>query len=566
MTRLTIRVSLVIVCAASPVEAIAQTWAGWSFHWENDTWVLPDLGSDDAFTNGIRLVLGRDHSDNIKVAGLGDFGKVWASLFTRDRDYDVTSALAIGQNFFTPRSITEFEPDSTDRPYAGLTYVGWRYDATRRLRIVNQVPADKQHQVQHSIELDFGVLGQGAGARLLQAGVHSVITTHRIPKGWSSQIQNSFAASLFYMFRSRWANRLWGSLQSDITFRSGGMLGTTQIYPMAGLTLRLGRGFSGFPGLLGRNTAVAPRELDTAQGRHTVELGVTGGVEGRYMAHNAFVEGAFGSRGNPGVAPERCLGELRLGLFLRILDVRLDYTYVRRSPEVAGEGPSKGAIDGYGSVSVAYEPGPETFDCGCIQDFFAETLPSWFSGFYLEVGFGDEIGSGGAATYRKNVMRGAVGRHLWKDLDIGFERSGVGREFNRPVTAGLDHQDRMLYLSAITLRYRPWGGRFGPFDLHFRGGRGFSATNEVELTPAATGVRTTPCPPRFTLHQPTHSLNKSYCNRQENGRGWLAGAGLALRPVGAELGILLDVLIADVNAGIDSSFWGWTLGMRWTPN
>ena len=561
MTRFTIRVSLIIACAASPVETIAQTWAGWSFHWENDTWVLPGLGSDDAFTNGIRLVLGRDHRDHIKLLFFWDFAEeVWAPRFATGKPYDVTSALAIGQNFFTPRSITEFEPDSTDRPYAGFAYIGWRYDATRRLRIVNQVPADKQHQVQHSIEFDLGVLGQGAGARLIQAGVHSVITTHRIPKGWSSQIRNTIGASLFYMYRSRWANR-WRRVEGDITFRVGGMLGTTQVYPMAGLTLRLGRGFSGFPSLLGRNTAVAQSQ------RQAVEFGVSGGVEGRYMAHNAFVEGALGSRRHPGVARKRGLGELGLGLFLRILDVRLDYTYVMRSPEVAGEGPSKGVTDGYGSVAVAYEPGPETFDCDCIQDFFAETLPSWFSGFYLEAGFGSEIGIGEADTYRKNVMRGAVGRHLWKDLDIGIERSGVGREFIRPLATGMDHKDRMLYLTALTLRYRPWGGRFGPLDLHVRGGWGFSAKNEVELTPPTTGVRTAPCPADFTLHQPDHSLDKEYCNLQEKRRvGWLAGAGLALRPVGAELGIHFDLLIADVNVGIEPSFLGWTLGMRWTPN
>ena len=542
---------LAALLMATPVPTQAQDWVGWSFHWENDTWVPAAAGSDDAFTNGIRIVLGRGRGANLPGSGL------WASLFPRTRDYDVTSALTLGQNFFTPRRITTYDPDPEDRPYAGFSYVGFRYDATRRLDIQDQRPAPRQHQTQHSLELNAGVLGQGAAARKFQSGVHSVVTTHRIPKGWSHQIQNTLGVSALYMGRSRWARP-----GMDLTLHAGGMLGTTQTYPMAGATLRLGRGLSGFPGLLGRNTAVA---VDL---RHPVEFGVVGGVEGRYMVHNAFVRGALGAEGDPGVAAEDWLGDYRLGLFLRVLDARVDYFFVRRSPEVAAAGPSEGTYDNYGSISVSYAPGREQLDNVRVGDFIAETLPNWFRGFYLEAGFGSEIGADEPGTEVQHVMHGAVGRHLWKDLDVGFELSGVGREFGPPAPGEIAYRDRMMVTSAFTLRYRPLGGRAGPFDWHVRGGVGGGflggGDNEVELV--RPGGSSTPCPDGFDFEAPEPPQNTSYCNRIQEGTAWLAGGGVAWRPWGEELGIALDVLWSDVGAGSNASFTGWTVGMRWTPN
>ncbi|MEQ9398648.1 MAG: lipid A deacylase LpxR family protein [Longimicrobiales bacterium] len=543
--------ALTLVGAAlGPAALHGQDWVGWSFYWENDTWVPPAVGSDDAFTNGIRIVLGRGIGAPLPGAGF------WADRFTRENSFDVTSSLVLGQNFFTPRTITRYTPDPSDRPYAGFSYVGMRYDATRRLRIEDQVPAPNQRQSQHSLEWNLGVLGQGAAGRKFQSSVHSVITTHRVPKGWSHQIGNSLGASALYMYRSRWVRSLW-----DVTLHGGGLLGTTQTYPAAGLTVRLGKGLSGFPGVIGRNTAVA------TQSRHPVEFGLAAGAEGRFMLHNAFVEGALGARGSPGVEATEWLGDYRLGAFLRILDARVDYWFVRRSPEVAAAGPSFESYDNYGSLSVSYEPGTETLESLALSDFFAETLPSWFDGFFLEVGFGTEIGPDEPGAGATHVMHGAVGRRLWRDLDIGLERSGAGREFGPAPSSYEPHVDRLLYTTAAILRYRPLGGRFGPFDVHVRGGWGggfLGGTNETELT-----YRRLPtgCPGAdFVLDAAESPLEDTYCNRLESGTSTLFGGGVSWRPVGEELGIALDVVRIDVGAGAYPSFTGWSVGMRWTPN
>jgi hypothetical protein len=389
--------------------------------------------------------------------------------------------------------------------------------------------------------------------------VHSVITTHRIPKGWSHQISNAPALSVFYMARSRWS-RGW----ADLTLHGGGMAGTTQTYPMAGATVRVGRGLSGFPGLLGRNTARA------AQLRHPVEFGVAAGVEGRYMVHNAFVRGALGAKYDPGVGFEPWVGDYRLGLFLRVLDARIDYSFVRRSPEVATAGASQGAYDNYGSIAVTYEPGDEELGRARLDDFISETLPAWFQGFYLEAGFGYEVSPGEPGTRTTHVMHGAVGRRLWKDLDIGYEWSGLGREFGPAGPGRTDHVDRMLGVSALSVRYRPLGGRYRQFDLHVRGGVGGAflsgGRNEVELTPDILAPRLTPCPGGFAEDPPDGPLDKSYCNRVDEGTAYMVGAGLSWRPVGEELGLNLDLLWADVGAGDYPSFKGWSLGVRWTPN
>ncbi len=549
-----------------PTPVAAQSWQGWNAYWENDSWVLVG-GSDDAFTNGLRLALGRHPNANLPLAD-----RLQEKWFPRQVSNDAgerirrtrkaNSAVVIGQNFFTPREITDYDVDPRDRPYAGLWYLGARIDITEDPELEPGTEDEDllvrtpfQSQIQHSFELDVGVLGQGAGGRPVQSAVHAAISTHRIPKGWSNQIKNSPAVSLLYMIRQRFGWEFF-----DVVPHGGVTLGTTQTYPYAGLSLRLGWGLSGFPTLLGRNTSLF------GVSRSAWEFGVTGGIEGRYFVRNSFVEGSL-FRSAPGIDAVRGVGDYRLGLFLRVVDWRFDYMFVRRSAEVGERGPSERLYDNYGSLQLSYEPGSANDEVSYFfDDLFEKVLEPAFRGFYLEAGIRSELGGGREPGIAKtHGMHVAVGRSVWgwfSDVDFGFEIMGVGREFGPPTVPGGDHRDRFLVTKLLTVRYRPGGGRFGPVDLHVRAGGGGSH-DELEITPGEPGPRLDPCPAGTAAV--TSADAKMFCGNTVSSKGVMVGAALSWRPIGDEVGLNLDYSWNRLGPEEERQFHALTLGFRWTP-
>lgn len=554
--------------AVTADEGRAQSWRGWNAYWENDSFVAAG-SSDDAFTNGVRLAVGRDPN---AADSWMDFLADWLdghALFGRDPEQgsDATWSLVVGQNFFTPREITTYSVDPTDRPYAGLWYVGLRADRTERPAQepilegeltqhdfdLNRFtrPTPFQSIRQHSLELDVGVLGQGAGGGEVQSAVHAAFSTHRIPKGWPHQMENAPAITGLYMIRQR-----IGTRNVDITPHGGLLAGTVQTYPFVGATVRVGMNLLGFPAQLGRQTATG---VDL---RPDWELGLVAGAEGRYFVHNGFVEGPWWDD-DPGIEPVRPMGDYRLGLFLRLEDWRFDYTFVRRSPEVDEEGPSELLYDNYGSVSVSYQPGPDARPGSLVDRVMDDWLGTVFDDFILEAGMGtdlrDDDEDGVVGTHGLHV---AVGRALpgrFHDLDVAYEMIGVGREFGPPPTPGGDHLDRFLVNHLFTLRYRPWGGRVGPGVAHVRAGIGRSQM-ELEATPDVPGERTRPCPPRMG---PSGTQGRA-CHFVELGTGYLLGGGYAL-DFGHDLGLNLDLAWNQVDSDDPFEFLAWSLGFQWAP-
>jgi hypothetical protein len=548
------------VAFAAPRPALAQTWAGWTAYWENDSFVLAG-GSDDAFTNGVRLAVARH--PNAEADKKFDWLESWLGrhlLFGRDLVADTTTSLVAGQNFFTPIEITTYTVDPTDRPYAGYSYLGLRADLTERAaqELDPDDPLstrDKAFQSlrQHSVEVNLGVIGPAAGAEPVQSSVHAALRTHRVPKGWYTQMGNSLGVSANYMVRQKIGWHFF-----DLVPHGGLMVGTTQIYPFAGATARLGWNMTGFPALIGRNTAV------NAVVRPAWELGVIAGAEGRYFIRNSFVQGTiFG--GGEGIDLYRPVGDYRLGFFTRLLDWRFTYTFLRRSPEVAEEGPSFMLYDNYGSISFAYEPGPAAQSAWVdfiINDFFGTLLDD----FILEAGIGPDLYDEREDFIdQTHGMHVAVGRALpwiFHDFDLVGEVVGVGREFRPPLNPLDDHVDRFLVNSLITLRYRPLGGRLGPGEYSVRAGIG-SAKAKVEVTPAVTGDRVDPCPPGTTFEDPDDNLR--YCSNTDEGTGYNLGLAYTL-DFGKDFGFNTDLSWNQLDDIVgDDRFLALTFGFRWAP-
>ena len=540
--------ALATAALATPALAAqeAQRWSGWSFYWENDTSTL-FRQSDDAFTNGLRFVFGRMSTSSLPLTDW-----LTANLPLVPDGSIGSSAVVVGHSMFTPTEITDYVPDVTDRPYAGLLYLGAHWDVTELYDPTEGFEA----RMQQSLEVDAGVLGSEAGGHAVQSAFHSTITTHRLPKGWDEQLETRPALSAFYEMRWKLG---WDFF--DVVPHGGFLVGTMQSYPLAGATARLGWNLSSFPTPLGRNTA-APTSV-----RPGWEIAAEAGLEGRYMLSNVFVTGLSPDR-TVALDAHEGVYERRLGLSVRLNDWRLSWIYlVRRSPEVKGTGPAGERTDNYGSFALGFEPGGNN-DEVIWEDLFTELLPKVFAGFNLEAGAGADLRSDDGETQsveHAHAMHLAVGRRLFGDFDGLITIDGVGREFGPAATPGGDHFDRLLINPGVAIRYRL------PFELygqaHLRAGWARSVM-EYEATPAAPGPRS--CPAGTSAHvggEPGDPLEKTFCVATEKGNGPLLGVGYTYQGWPFTEGFGLNADLAwnrnDTDKRRDSL--SLTGGIRWTP-
>lgn len=519
---------------ASPAAAQDPDWAGWTLTWENDTFALLTPERTDArYTNGIRFTLARNEARNWeRVDAFGEWWRIQSPLARAGRPHTTTSALVIGQTFFTPSVITSFDPDPRDRPFAAFTYAGLHVDVTE------DPPPEwigAHARLQHSFEASVGVFGPPAAAEEVQTGVH-ILRRAGNPKGWSHQLHTELALALSYQGRARLGWHFF-----DVVPQLGAMTGTAQTYAHAGLVARVGWNLSGFPALLIRPTA----EPDDT-GRRSWEAGLMAGVEGRAFAHNAFLDGSL-FQGGPSVPSEALVGDFTAGATLRLEDWRLSYTYVRRSPEIAGASPFAGVYHNYGSVSFAHEPGARTVE-DQREGLLGRVLHDWLGPAFRRSQFEVALGPGQSETTGDRVedgsmqgiaMRVGVGVEVQDWLVVGYETGGIVREGRRPLVPGDPHTDVVLSNGIFTAQLRPFGSAGRTHLLYLRGGAGPSA-RYFEARPAVGKDPT----PAECLRAPWLESSGGACSRGETGTSYMAGAGYAYR------------LGAQASVGVEAS-WHW---------
>jgi hypothetical protein len=515
----TLAAAALLTTAAAPLSAQDSGWNGWTLTWENDTFAFPARETTDArYTNGIRFTLARSETRNWeRVDAFGEWWRIRSPLAREGRPHTTTSALVIGQTFFTPTVITSFDPDPRDRPYAAFTYAGLHVDVTE------DPPPEwigAHARFQHSFEVNLGVFGPPAAAEEVQTGVH-VLRRAGNPKGWSRQVYTEPAVALSYQGRARLGWHFF-----DVVPQLGVLAGTAQTYAQGGLVARVGWNLSGFPALLIRPTAEAD---DT--GRRSWELGLLVGVEGRAFAHNAFLDGSL-FQGGPSVPSESLVGDFIAGATLRLEDWRLNYTYVRRSPEIAGDSPFAGVYHNYGSVSFAHEPGARTPE-DQREALLGRILQDWLGPVFRRAQFEAALGPGRSHTTGNGVldgrrsgiaMRVGVGIEVWDWLVLGYETGGIVREGGRPVFPGDPHTDVLLQGGLFTAQLRPFGSAGRTHLFYLRTGLGPTA-RYFEARPAVGKDAT----PEECLRAPGLETSGGACSREDTGPGYMAGLGYAYR-------------------------------------
>ena len=170
-------ISATMSFAAEPLTN--PTRNAFSIRFENDCFSVDK--TDENYTNGMSLALTQ--------TGKGVLGGVW-DLFgkpsgNRFATYELT------QLMLTPSDLKRSDPDPTDRPYAGLLYLGF----TTHLEQENSL---------HSLKVIAGVAGPASLAEDVQKFSHTFLhSTHA--KGWDHQIKNEPVLNLVYEYRHKFA-------------------------------------------------------------------------------------------------------------------------------------------------------------------------------------------------------------------------------------------------------------------------------------------------------------------------------------------------------------------------
>jgi hypothetical protein len=547
-----------IVTATTPATAQNSDWVAWTASWENDSFAfLSDNRTDDLYTNGVRITLVRDPARNWAPAD--SLGRWWQShgLFARgDRPATRTTALIVGQHFFTPSVITDFAVDPLDRPYGAFTYAGLRLDVTEDAASPwLGIPLRQQH----SFEAALGLMGPAAAAEEVQTGVH-VLRKSRVPKGWSHQLYNEAAIGVSYQWRGRLGWRYF-----DLTPHFGGYGGNVQTYGYAGLTARVGLNLSGFPALI-----LAPTVDDVAEDRKAWELALVAGLEGRGFAHNAFIDGSLFQE-SPNVPRRAWVGDFRYGVTARVEEWRASLTMVRRSPEATDNGAFGGEYHDFGSISLAFEPGRATSGdregttWGTVYD---EWLPYVLRHVVAEAGIGggrSHVTPG--ATYDGSAdgtaMRVGLGLSFFERVTLGWELGGVVREAEEPANPNAPHTDVFLVNNLLTASVVPLGTLRERHDFYVKGGFG-SALRKLQVVPRLAGtLQQSDCVLNTTLD--TDSDDR-FCIREDEGSTWMFGGGYAYRLGQASIGIDMARYWQDLDDFTASpDFFTTTLTLRYHP-
>ncbi|MFT3867177.1 MAG: lipid A deacylase LpxR family protein [Nibricoccus sp.] len=305
-------------------------------YFENDLFT----GTDQHYTNGLKFSwLSAD------LAGWGQEGwrKTLVGMlpFVNRPEGQKNFGLALGQNIYAPRDVEARNPDPTDRPFAGWTYL--------EMAFVSKTPS-----IADILSIQAGVVGPHSMAEDSQRIVHRW-TASAEPRGWDYQLRDEFGLNV--IFERRW--RLYGRALSrilgvDLVPHAGASLGNVQTYANAGGTIRLGFNLpSDFGVQLARPGSVGETPTDDLDPRVSVRrnfsLFIFGAADGRAVARDIFLDGNT-FRDSRSVEKKRFVADLSAGVGLVPGRWQVTYTQVWRTREFKSQ---RDKYDSFGSVTLS---------------------------------------------------------------------------------------------------------------------------------------------------------------------------------------------------------------------
>jgi hypothetical protein len=243
---------------------------------------------------------------------------------------------SIGHSSFTPDNLEESELIEDDQPYAGWLYLGFGLES-------EVIPKADRLRYLDTIELQLGVIGPLSGAEEVQRVTHDILGATD-PQGWDNQLDNEPGINLFYSRQWTGAKDFvltdgerFPKLSLDITPKLGAAVGNIHTFGAAGLTFRLGNFQPDDHGPPVIRPSLPGSDYFPRQDGWSAYA--FGGVEGRVVGRNIFLDGSTFDKDSPNVDKNRLVGEARLGFVVTYGAVRLAYTHVFRSQEFEEQEP-----------------------------------------------------------------------------------------------------------------------------------------------------------------------------------------------------------------------------------
>lgn len=271
-------------------------------------------GTDSNYTNGVRATY---MDTTASVPKLIDEAVEWIPTF----DINDTTGIyySIGQNLYTPEDIEQRNVTDADRPYAAWLYVS-----------AGLATAYENHV--DEVEVSVGMVGPAALGEQAQKFVHKAVDSPK-PLGWRTQLENE--PGLILSWQRSWQNYNDFDLQG-YTIRTTPHVGATagNIYTYA----NTGVSFSFMPTsqpLQGNPLRIRPAipgngYYDVPD--HNFGWYLFGGVEGRAIARNIFLDGNTFSSSNE-VDKKNFVGDANIGIAFTVYETRLAYTLSYRTKE-----------------------------------------------------------------------------------------------------------------------------------------------------------------------------------------------------------------------------------------
>ena len=278
-------------------------------------------GTDRHYTQGARMVyLGAERSaEQGWTAG-------WPAIVIRPAA--VRWGAELGQSIYTPENLAARLPVNYDRPYAGWLYAGAVLQ--RRGTTAGGLPAWE------NIRLQLGVIGPASLAEAQQELAH-FIGGFQKAYGWANQLHNEPGLAL--KVQRAWRLAPWKGLADnvDVIPHAGGSLGNVDTSLRAGALLRLGWRL---PDDFGVQTidslALSAGGRSASAADRTRSCYFFGGIEGRAVAYNAFLDGDL-FQNSQSVDKRPFVFELKTGLAIQWNRVDLAFSLVFRSEEFVGQ-------------------------------------------------------------------------------------------------------------------------------------------------------------------------------------------------------------------------------------
>jgi hypothetical protein len=273
------------------------------------------------FENDVFVETDRHYTHGTKFLNIYDSAPDWADKIWEDGDN--TLAVGIAQYMYTPDNIEISELQEDDRPYGAWMYLEGL--------LINQ-----NDRYLDLIGINIGIIGEDACGEEVQSTVHDIIGSQN-PNGWEHQIGTEIGVNLIYQKKTRFRYKEI----FDIIPQGGACLGNIFTYANAGCMMRLGYNIPDNFGILKMEPSTRVKHFG---------IYLFGGCEGRYVAHNIFLDGnTFKDSHN--VDRKDFVGDLNVGVGINFNKFEIIYSNTYRGKEFKGQDRS----NGFGTVVLSWK-------------------------------------------------------------------------------------------------------------------------------------------------------------------------------------------------------------------